>query len=222
LKAAELLAGNYGIVSKSIVSSQPWADAVLQNATVFQPDLVIISDDLSLNHRPTTADIIQIIDSAKCSVLVARTTGSSPESSTAVFATDHSPFCLRCIRSLLRLLPTGITNIRIVSALEEAAETASTAATKALIKRRPRLSERTLLELNRALVEHLESYGFQADAQLYMGSPQEAIDTMTKKVNPDFLIICAQGAGFAPDKGIGELVKNQLLNTTGSVLVLQP
>jgi len=55
-----------------------------------------------------------------------------------------------------------------------------------------------------------------------MGPPQEAILTSVSKMNSDFLILCSQGAGFAPEKGIGELIKHQLRVSTGSVLVLQP
>jgi len=225
LPLAELAASSFGVVSKSVVSQANWVEAVLMNAQISRPDLIIISDDtfeLSSDCRPKPDEILQIVEQATCSVLISRTRSSNSEAPLALFATDHSPFCLRSIRSLLRLLPTGITHIRVVSALENSNGCESGSSTKITVKARPRLSERTLVELNRALVEHLESYGFSSDAQIYLGLPEEAIESLTKKLNPDFLILCSQGAGFSPNKTLGNIVRHQVQTTRESILILRP
>jgi len=117
----EQAAGAFGMVSKSVLSSGSWVSAVLENATIAQPDLIVVSDSMCKEDegcRPSVEEITRIIDTTKRSVLVARSVSSLLETCNAVFATDHSPFSLRCLRSLLRLMPIGLTHIRVVSALE--------------------------------------------------------------------------------------------------------
>ena len=224
LRPIELEATKIGTVSKIIHAEQSWADRVLEHAAASMPDLIVLSDDgASKELLPTTEDpdLVKVIENARCSVLLVRESIGLPESMRAVFATDHSPYCLRCIRSLLRLQPSGLKQIRIITALDDS-QLQVDASSSVKVKTRPKLSERTLLELNRALIEHLESYGFRSDAQLIMGSPERAVELTVDRISPDLLSLASQGSGFSPEKGMGSLVKHEVLNHPGHILVLRP
>lgn len=224
LHSIEQDAAKIGTVSKIINVNRSWADRVLEHAAVSMPDLIVVSDNgASRELVPTTEDpdLVRVIENARCSVLLVRESIGLPESIQAVFATDHSPYCLRCIRSLLRLQPSGVKQIRIITALDDSQLPADPSASL-MIKSRPKLSERTLLELNRALIEHLESYGFRSDAQLIMGSPERAVELSVDRLSPDLLILASQGSGFSPEKGMGSLVKHEVLNHPGHILILRP
>lgn len=153
---------------------------------------------------------------AKQSILVAKSKPQSQNGLTAVLATDHSPYCERCMDEFLRWDVQGIRRAVVLSSLElrsGRAHQALEGATKSALKE--------LQVKNDALCERLRGRGVSCESVAVIEKPTAAIDRVMSAQNADLLVLGARGHGFWERLRLGSVSHYEVIATAHSTLVIR-
>lgn len=161
---------------------------------------------------------------SRTSILISKGEGDKRDVFRAVFATDHSPFSLRCLDLLVALAPKGIDELHVVTAWDigEAEAELQRANRSLLGGDAERWIEEAVEERNLTACERLEHAGYKTTTMTRRGNPNEALQLAMSAIAADLLILGAQGAGATPRTLIGSVALHQATVEPYPVFILRP
>lgn len=161
---------------------------------------------------------------ARQSLLFVKGEGIPQRPLKAVFATDHSPYCDRCVDLMVKMEPKGIEQLTVLTANEIPASV-----TELLVDDLPDLKDiaprwitEKIEERNQAICAKLAPLGAKCESRIAEMHPNEAIRKAMEETGADLLIMGAQGHGFIERLTMGSKSFHQVVNEPHSVLVLRP
>lgn len=220
------VAGHLGVegdtVPKTVLDGAP-AERLMSHADAVGADLLAVT----ASHRGPVERILvgsvarSLLVGAKQSLLLARPHTGDTRPLRALFATDHSPYSLRCATELLRLAPRGIDELVIVSAYSEP----RLAALAPLVGKSGISPAEAMREAvygrNQALEREFSVLAPSVRSLVMPAEPNDALRQAIEEVDPQLLILGAQGHGFWERVTVGSISFHQALSAACSVLILR-
>lgn len=153
---------------------------------------------------------------AKQSILVAKAKPQSQNGLTAVFATDHSPYCDRCMDEFLRWDVRGIRRAVMLSSLERRSSRPHEvvdSVTKSMLEE--------LRTKNHVLCERLQSKDVECESVVLTEKPTAAIAEVMDREKADLLVLGARGHGFWERLRLGSVSHYEVIATVHNTLVIR-
>lgn len=158
---------------------------------------------------------------AKQSVLVAKGPVEKEGPIRAVFATDHSAYANRCLKTLLSLSPCGLSEVTVLSVMEPiTCAPFSVEATEALDEINQH-EERSIEVKTKSVCSQFEMFGATANSQVVVGETNTVISDFMRETESDLLIIGAQGHGFIERLAAGSVAVHQVIGEQYPVLIVR-
>jgi nucleotide-binding universal stress UspA family protein len=142
----------------------------------------------------------------------------------AVFATDHSPYCDECVDKFIELNPTGIEKITVVSASKmdlSAVEYAVPHLPHDIEAILDSINER-IKQRNETIANKLTRTGAKCDTVFYQDHPNIAIQDVMNKTSADLLIMGARGHGVWDRIRLGSVSHFHLVKTPYNLFIIRP
>lgn len=161
---------------------------------------------------------------ARQSLLIAKGDQVERKKLRVVLASDHSPYCDRCVDALAAMAPQGIEHLTVMTAnqLNETLATAWLSGWSDFGASSPTWVRESLEQRNQQVVERLAPLGAKCDSVIVDGHPNDAIRQVMEGRGADLLIVGAQGHGFLDRLVVGSKSFHQVISEPYSVLVLRP
>lgn len=221
-RLAPHLGGDVESVGKTILDGSP-AERLIAHADAVGANLVAVT----ASHRGPLERILvgsvarALVVGAHQNVLLARPHTGDSKPLRAVFATDHSPYSVRCATELLRLAPRGIDELVIVSAYSEPRLAAlAPLVGKSGISPAEAMRE-AVYDRNAALEREFSVLAPSVRSLVLPAEPNDALRQAIEEVDAQLLILGAQGHGFWDRITMGSVSFHQALTAACSVLILR-
>lgn len=162
--------------------------------------------------------------SAKQSLVVTKQFLKPKERLSAVFATDHSPYCDECVEKFIELNPNGIEKIIVVSASKmdlSAVEYAVPHLPHDMEAIVDSINER-IKQRNETIASKLTRTGAKCETVFYQDHPNIAIQDVMHKTSADILIMGARGHGVWDRIRLGSISHFHLVKTPYNMLIIRP
>lgn len=160
---------------------------------------------------------------AHSSVLFGKGEPPSDGAVTAIFATDHSDYSMRCLDRFLAMSPTGLAKVVVVTANVIEPELA-----ELMVQDVPELGDEVkgwfsekLLQRTRAVADRFRTLGCEVEAEVIEKKPFDALSEAMSRHGADLLVIGAQGHGFLERTRLGSVSFDQVVGTAHSVLIVR-
>ena len=176
------------------------------------------TSDLVITTDPQEAKQAILKDSV--SVLFARRTSPSSNFSTAIIATDHSPYATTAINRFIALKLGGIKRVRVLCSLAQSVDHRESSDIGLFTNGMGPYSIRTIQELNRSLLESLALSGFEADARVTASPLEDFVLHTQDRMNPDLLVLALEQRIFEDERE--SIIDNLMTKSKSSVIVLKP
>lgn len=159
---------------------------------------------------------------SKTSFLIGRAPFSETGKLRAVFATDHSEYCSKCIDLLLAMKPAGFGEIHILASFTPAEISFAYENAENLVDGHDsEMVREALEEKNNALASKLASLADKVTHEVVENHPNGAINAVMKEQNADLLIMGAHGHGLIERIFIGSVSMHQVKSEDHNILVMR-
>lgn len=139
----------------------------------------------------------------------------------AVFATDHSPYAMQCIDSLLTLAPQGLKEVTVMTAYSDSLLTTMGTLQTHITGDLNAWVEEKLQAQNQKVAARLSALPCETRSLVLCDDPAEAIERAMVEAGANLLILGAQGHGFLERLTLGSISFKQVVEGKYSVLVLR-
>jgi nucleotide-binding universal stress UspA family protein len=198
-------------------------NSLLKHAEDTHADLVAIA---SSNKGPIEGLLIGSVSrktaiAAKISVLFVKKIKNQTKPLTVVFATDHSPYSMRCLEELKKWEPQGFGRIIVTTVYPEPFASALGSFDDNF---KVDVSARLHAELENANLEvckQLKTLGADCLSRVESGSVNDKLAQVMKEEQADLLIVGAQGRSFFERMTLGSVSFDQVMKRSYSVLVVR-
>ncbi len=218
--------GEAGIKSRTFLQKGDVAKTLIEHADKERCELVAARTALKGYYGSLFFGSVAkgLVIGAHQSILIVKGEDLQPKRLNVVFATDHSPYCDRCVDLLAAMAPKGIAHVTVMTANEMSAGIAGLLVNDLpdLKDVAPHWIQEKIEERNQAICEKLAPLGAKCESRIVDGHPNEAIKQVMEETKADLLIIGAQGHGFFERLTIGSKSFHQVVSEPYSVLVLRP
>lgn len=224
-KVAQSLA-RPGLQADTVVGFGRAADVVVDEATSFQPDLIVIG---SRGRGGIATSVLgsvsaEVVDRAPCPVLIAR----RERLAKIVLAEDGSPFAAAGARAIAALAPLRQAGVRVVSVVDvpypvvfadPTATTTAVEAYRAYEEAMPQLRE-IHLRYARDRAQALVAQGISASAEQREGDAASEIIAAARDANADCIVIGSRGQTGLRRLMLGSVARSVIFHAPCSVLVV--
>lgn len=226
LDAAEEQLRSAGIPARKFLERGDVARDMIEHADKEKCDLIVART----SHKGYYGSLFfgsvakGLLIGARQSLLIAKGEDMSSKKLRVVFATDHSPYCDRCVDALAAMAPQGIEHLTVMTANQMNATLATSwlSGWSDYGAASPTWVRETLQERNQDVVERLAPLNAHCDSVIVDGHPNDAIRQVMEGRGADLLIVGAQGHGFLDRLVVGSKSFHQVISEPYSVLVLRP
>ncbi len=161
--------------------------------------------------------------SAKQSILVARDDPLVDKPVRAVFATDQSAYCARCLKLLISFAPKGLSHLTLLTVKDKPKHDLHLIGTRQPSGPSAVADVRNPLETGgEAMAMWLSMHGIPTDSRVEAGHVDETIHRVMQEMNADLLVVGSQGHGFAERLMIGSTSLHEVIGERYPVLLLRP
>jgi nucleotide-binding universal stress UspA family protein len=163
-----------------------------------------------------------LVIEAQRSVLVGKAECST-DGLAIVIATDHSDYADRCINRLVEWAPKGISKITILSAYEvdDLARSAAFASHPEVAAFAPEKLASRLADQGMELADRLAPLGADVEVKVVEGDADNVIMNAAKELQPDLVVLGAQGHGFIERHTLGSTSMHLTLAGEFNLLILR-
>lgn len=214
-----------GLNASTLMVTGGAANCLIEEAEKHEADLIAVR---ATANNPAEAVFLGSVSrglaiSSTCSILVAKDEVAAAGPVTVVFGTDHSDYANKCLDKLIEMDPRGIAKIYVVTAYEVNEEEAAV-----LYANLPDADVKISLfvagklrEMSEKVVEKLTMAGFEAEALVLEGNPNQCLKDAMKETGAHLLALGAQGHGLLERLLIGSVSLHQVIAEPYPVMVLR-
>lgn len=156
------------------------------------------------------------------SVLVAKEKLDPKRPINVVFATDHSPYAAKCLKTFAGWKPQGIGRLVLLTVFPEELVKAMTSVMDHFKGDVAGWLRRELEEANQKALEPFTTLGKERVSRVESGRVGDTIARVMREEKADLLVLGAQGHGFLDRLTVGSVSLDQVVSRPYSVLVVRP
>jgi len=213
-----------GIKAKTSLVFGPVVPSLLHEIDLFHADLAVVNGTPKGFWANAFVGSVArgLANSCPTSLLISKN-AKFHDGLTAVFATDHSPYCNAAFERFLAMQTRGIRRVHVVSAyqVEDAEALLFVRSVPDLATDMRSWVKDRLTEKNELLAQRLRDAGFEASHSVANGPTNDVLRQTMREREADLLVLGAQGHGFFERLILGSVAAHQVGAEPYPVLLLR-